>query len=149
MCVLCFRFQSKSLVFKLNPGHYMPNSLCSSPNGLLFMPKYFFGNVRLRSVLSICHVWWGVLKNYFLIVDKSGTKYHCVNPLPIFEHNYVNVFEKYWCIKTFVLIRVVTRYIKAHYHQNNSLFYNIIYSICLLFLVFELWFFRIVKKNTC
>ena len=56
------------------------------------------------------HLSWvlGGVEEFFFIVDQSGTKYHWVNPLPIFEHNYINVFEKYWCIKTVVLVRVIT-----------------------------------------
>ena len=84
-------------------------------------------------------VWgWGVLK------VQSGTKAHWVNPLPIFKKRYVNVFEKYWCIKTVVSIRGVARCTKAIIIKNNNLFCNIVHNVCLLFLVFELRFFDIV-----
>ena len=40
----------------------------------------------------------------WVIVVQIGTKYHWVNPLQNFKHNYVNVFEKYLCIKTVVTV---------------------------------------------
>ena len=62
VCCLCFRFPYDSLVFTLDPGHYISKSMCSSPKGLLFTPNYVSGFVPVlglqgfkESASARCH----------------------------------------------------------------------------------------------
>ena len=59
VCVPHFCFPSESLLFTPNPGHYMPNSPCSSPNGLLFNPKSASGNLPVSAVPYVRRGGWG------------------------------------------------------------------------------------------
>ena len=55
------------------------------------------------------------------IFSQRGIKSHWGNPLPIFKHNCVKVFEKYLCLKIVVTMRFVQRDTKAHFHPKNKL----------------------------
>ena len=59
VCVPCFCFRSKSLVFTPNTGHYTPKSPCSSPNGLFFIPKSSYGCVPMIAFQPDHHGAWG------------------------------------------------------------------------------------------
>ena len=80
MCVARVFFQYEYLIFTPNPVHYIPKSLCSSPNGLLFTPNSLSGLIRVSTVLSGRHGGGGELccmhevrcMNIVVGVDSNG-----------------------------------------------------------------------------
>ena len=52
-CCPCFRFPPRSLLFTSNPGHYTPNSSCSSTNSLNFTLDFLSGYVPVSAIPPI------------------------------------------------------------------------------------------------
>ena len=55
---------------------------------------------------------------FFFVVGQRNTKAHWGHPFPIFKHDCARFLKKDLCIKTVVVIKLIQRDTKYHYHQK-------------------------------